>query len=141
MKSNNSKTKNKSIIDIYPTIYNVDLVVANKYTSIDKINKSYKTVDNKDFADIDDETIAFTQPGYNKKTNKPIILVMYCKDSDDKSIDKKVDLINTCAHEATHVCMRIYSKIGENVFKDDSNELLAYLLGWITQSIYKTWTK
>jgi len=54
----NSKTKKKSIIDIYPTIYNVDIVVANKYTTIAQINKRYETVDGKDFAD--DTALAFT---------------------------------------------------------------------------------
>ena len=139
MKSKNSKTRHKSIIDVYPTIYNVDLVVANKYTNIEQINKRYETIDGKDFAD--DDAIAFTQPGYDKKTNKAIILVMFCNDPVDKSKDKKIDLVNTCAHEAVHVCMRIYSKIGEEVYKDDHNELLAYLLGWATECIYKTWTK
>jgi hypothetical protein len=135
----NSKTKKKSIIDIYPTIYNVDIVVANKYTTIAQINKHYETVDHNDF--LDDKALAFVQPGYNKKTNRAIILVKHCNDYDVLGIDKKADLINTCAHEALHVCMRIYSKIGEEVFKDDSNELFAYLLGWVTECIYRTWTK
>lgn len=135
----NSKTKKKSIIDIYPTVYNVDIVVANKYTTIAQINKRYMTIQEQDFED--DDTLAFTQPGYDRKTNKAIILVKYCNDTNVKGIDKNVDLINTCAHEALHVCMRIYSKIGEEVFKDDSNELFAYLLGWVTECIYRTWTK
>lgn len=140
MTKNNSKTKKKSIIDVYPTIYDVDIVVANKYTTIKQINKLYETVDHKDFDD-DDTCLAYTQSGYNKVTNRPIILVKYCSDTIQKDKDKKLDLINTCAHEAVHVCMRIYSKTGEEVYKDDHNELLAYLLGWVTENIYKTWTK
>lgn len=138
MTNRNSKTK-KGIIDVYSTIYNVDIVVANKYATMKQINKLYETVDHKDFED--DDSLAFVQPGYNKKTNKAIILVKHCNDYNILGIDKKVDLINTCAHEALHVCMRIYSKIGEDVFKDDSNELFAYLLGWVTECIYKTLTK
>ena len=136
--SKNSKTK-KSIIDVYPTVYNVDLVVANKYTSIAQLNKRYKTVDGKDFED--DECICFTQSGYDKKTNKAVIIVKYIHPYNVVGIDKNADLINTCAHEAVHVCMRIYSKIGEEVYKDDSNESLAYLLGWATECIYKTLKK
>lgn len=136
--SNNSKTK-KGIIDVYPTVYNVDLVVANKYATIAQLNKRYKTADNKDFED--DECICFTQPGYDRKTNKAVIVVKYIRPYNVVGIDKNVDLINTCAHEALHVCMRIYSKIGEEVYKDDSNELLAYLLGWATECIYKTLKK
>lgn len=129
----------KSIIDVYPTIYDVDIVVANKYTTIEQINKRYKTVDDKDFED--NESIAFTQPGYDRKTNKAVIVVKYNREYNVKGIDKKLDLVNTCAHEALHTCMLIYSKIGERVFKEDENELLAYLLGWVTECIYKTLTK
>jgi hypothetical protein len=58
MLNRNSKTKKKSIIDVYPTVYNVDLVVANKHTTIEQINKRYKTIDDKDFED--DDCICFT---------------------------------------------------------------------------------
>ena len=136
--SNNSKTK-KGIIDVYPTVYNVDLVVANRYVTIAQLNKRYKTADGKDFED--DDYICFTQTGYDRKTNKAVIVVRYVHPYNAVGIDKNADLINTCAHEAAHVCMRIYSKIGEEVYKDDSNELLAYLLGWVTECIYKTLKK
>jgi hypothetical protein len=130
----------KSIIDVYPTIYNVDLVVANKYTTIKQINKRYERVNGTDFVE-DTECVAYTDVGYDKKTNRAIVLVKYNHCTRNVDIDKKLDLINTCAHEALHVCMDIYSKIGENVYKDDSNELFAYLIGWITECIYKTLTK
>ena len=109
------KSKNKPIIDVYPTIYNVDLVVVNKYVTIEKLNKIYETVEHTDI--VDDECITYTQIGYNKKTNQPVIIVRYCKDSKSTTTDKKLDLINTCAHEALHVCMDIYTKIGEKVFE------------------------
>lgn len=133
------KNKKKSIIDTYSTIYNVDIVVANKYTTIKQINKLYRPVEGDVFEDSD--CIAFTDIGYNRKTNAPVIIVKYVHSRSVVGVDKKIDLINTCAHEAVHVCMTIYSKIGEGVYKDDSNELLAYLVGWVTECIYKTWTK
>ena len=129
----------KSRIDVYPTVYNVDLVVANKYTTIKEINRRYETVERKEF--VDDDCIAFTERGYDKKTGKAIILVKYYHPNIVTNIDKKLDLINTCAHEALHVCMTIYSKIGEDVYKNDSNELFAYLIGWVTECIYKTVSK
>lgn len=135
----NSK-KNESAIDTYQTIYNVDIVVANKYTTLKQINTLYESVEHKPFEDYDSD-IAYTAIGYNKKTNKPIILVRYVRDSKVTNTDEKLDLINTCAHEALHVCMNIYTKIGEKVFEQDSNELFAYLIGWVTECIYKTWTK
>lgn len=132
--------KNKSRIDTYTTVYDVDIVVANKYATIKQINDKYCKPDNTTFND-DNDPIAWTSIGYDKKTNRAVVIVRYCKDGNDKKVDKKTNFINTCAHEALHVCMFIYSKIGEDVYKDDSNELFAYLIGWVTECIYKTWTK
>jgi hypothetical protein len=142
MKTNKNSKTNKSIIDVYPTIYGVDLVVANRYTTIEQINKSYCTVDHEDLIDTDAAGYtAYTEAFLcDKKTNKPCILVRYMQHP-KYAKDKKLELINTAAHEALHACMDIYSKIGEDVYKNDSNELFAYLIGWITECIYKTWTK
>lgn len=138
MKTNRKSKTNKSIIDTYETIYNVDLVVANRYTTIDQLNKTYCNVNQEDLTDC--ESIAYTEIGYNRKTNKPVVIVRYVKNC-EWPVDKKLDLINTAAHEALHVCMDIYTKIGEKVYEQDSNELFAYLVGWVTECIYKTWTK
>ena len=138
MKTNKKSKTDKSIIDVYPTIYNVDLVVANKYTTIEQLNKVYCDVNNEDLTD--DTSIAYTERGYDRKTDKPVIIVRYVRQS-KWAEDQKLDLINTAAHEALHVCMDIYSKIGEKIFEQDSNELFAYLIGWVTECIYKTWTK
>jgi hypothetical protein len=138
MKANRNSKTNKSIIDVYPTIYNVDLVVVNKYTTIEQLNKVYCDVNKEDLTDS--TSIAYTERGYNRKTNRPVIIVRYVKSAEWVE-DKKADLVNTAAHEALHVCMTIYSKIEEDVYKNDNNELFAYLIGWITECIYKTWTK
>ena len=135
--SKNSKT-NKSIIDVYSTIYSVDIVVANRYTTTAQLNKNYCSSNHEDLTDID--CTAYTERALDRKTDKPVIIVKYVKDQ-KWCENKKLDLINTAAHEALHVCMEIYSYIGEDVFKNDSNELFAYLIGWITECIYKTWTK
>ena len=74
----------------------------------------YESVEHQPF---EDSGIAYTAIGYNKKTNRPIILVRHVRDSKVTTVDKKVDLINTCAHEALHVCMDIYTRIGEKVFE------------------------
>lgn len=138
MKTNrNSKTK-KSIIDIYETIYDVDIVVANEYTTIDQLNKKYCSIDGSDLTDQD--CTAFTQKCYNRTTNKASIIIKYCGTPEHVQ-DKKSYIINTAAHEALHACMYIYSRIGEDVYKSDSNELFAYLIGWLTERIYNTFTK
>lgn len=138
MKTNKKSKTDKSVIDVYPTIYNVDLVVVNKYTTIKQLNKVYCNIEHNDFED--DDCIAYTERGYDRKTDKPVIVVRYIRQS-TWADDQKSDLINTAAHEALHVCMDIYSKIGEKIFEQDSNELFAYLIGWVTECIYKTWTK
>ena len=51
MKTNRKSKTNKSIIDTYETIYNVDLVVANRYTTIDQLNKTYCNVNQEDLTD------------------------------------------------------------------------------------------
>ena len=138
MKTNKKSKTDKSIIDVYSTIYNVDLVVANKYTTIKQLNKVYCNIEHNDLED--DDCVAYTERGYDRKTDKPVIIVRYVRQS-KWAEDQKSDLINTAAHEALHVCMDIYSKIGEKIFEQDSNELFAYLIGWVTECIYKTWTK
>lgn len=135
--SKHSRT-NKAIVDIYETIYDIDIVVANRYTTVEQLNKTYCTINHEDLTDTD--AVAYTECVYDRNTDKACIIVRYVHDSKHAK-DKKLDLINTAAHEALHVCMDIYSKIGEDVYKNDSNELFAYLIGWITECIYKTWTK
>ena len=135
--SKHSRT-NKAIVDIYETIYDIDIVVANRYTTVEQLNKTYCTVNHEDLTDAD--AVAYTECVYDRKTDRPVIIVRYIRQS-KWAEDQKSDLINTAAHEALHVCMDIYSKIGEKIFEQDSNELFAYLIGWVTECIYKTWTK
>ena len=132
----------KKYIDIYPTIYRVDLVVANEAVTLKDLQKKYTYVDGTELDEnITADCIASTSTCRDKETGKYIILVKYVADTKVKGIDKKLDLLDTAAHEATHVIMHIYDFIGEKVFCADSNELLANHIGWATKSIYKTWTK
>lgn len=130
---------NKKYIDTYSTIYGVDLVVANKNVTLKDLQNKYTYSDDRELDDID--CIASTSYCKNKNTNRYTILVRYNHDSKVKGIDKRLDFINTCSHEATHVVMAIYHYINEKIFPEDSNELLANLVGWATECIYKTWTK
>lgn len=128
-------------IDTYSTIYNVDIAVANKEVTFKDLQKKYKYPDDSELVENDDNPIAYAERLVDKNTGHAVILIKYCRDNDVKGVDKRADFINTIAHEATHAAMYIYSKIGEKVFVDDSNELLSYLIGWISECIYKTWTK
>ena len=130
---------NKSRIDTYKTIYNVDLVVANKYSSIEELNKLYKTVNDDDITEDFFDSIATTVNCRNRETNAYVILVRYNHDSTDKTVDKKIDFINTISHEAGHVVLDIYTKIEQQVCTC-SSEMFCYLLGWVSECIYKTLT-
>lgn len=132
---------NKKHIDIYKTIYNLDIIVANKYVTMKDLNKTYKHIDDSDLTEDDDSNIATTYLCKNRNTNDSCILVKYHRDYKNKNVNKRLELVNTASHEAIHVVMAIYDFIGEKVYPGDNNELLAYLTGWVTKCIYDTWTK
>ena len=134
----------KSIIDTYYCdIYNFYLVVANKYATVNQLKKKYTYNDGAEL-DIDDfitDGIATTSSCTDKKTNARVILVKYNRDSTDKSVDKKLDFINTVNHEATHVAIDVYYRMISQTLHVDSSEPFCYLQGWAAECIYKTLTK
>lgn len=127
---------NKSIIKTLKTIYEVDIAIANRSTTLAQLKKRY-TYNNGD--ELDNEVMqcdATTTACKDKKTNRPVILIKHNKLSDYKDIDKKTDLINVSAHEATHAMLDVYWMIGDNV-NLNSQEPTAYFIGWLTEEIYK----
>lgn len=142
MTNKKSKTK-KGIIDVYPTVYNTDIVVCNKYATANQLNKQYMIVDGSDFTEEDlTDADGCCIKAYERKTNRPVLILRYTKPARGTSKkDIHADLVNTCSHEATHAAMFICSRIGQDIDKDDVNEFLAYLIGWITECMYKTVTK
>lgn len=140
MKSNNSKTK--SIIDTYSNMYPVDLVVANKYTTLEELQKLYTYIDGQE---LDDEIIsegsnATTTKVIRKHDHKCCVLVKYNNNVCSKFVNKKEHYISTISHEAGHVVLDIYEYIDQCIC-NCSPEPFCYLLGWVTQCIYKTLSK
>ena len=136
-----SKTINKrrAIIDTYTSIYPVDLIVANKYTTLEELKELYIYSDG---IELDEEVTscdASTCTIKRKSDGKFCILVKYNHPA-KYLIDKKLDFINTCSHEATHVALDIYEFIHQQVC-NCSSEPFCYLQGWAAECIYKTWTK
>lgn len=127
---------NKSIIVTLKTYYEVDIVIANKYTSLAKLNKDYMYNNNEDLDPGVESGIATCNYCINRKTNRKTIIIKYNHPDRCKDIDKKVDLINTCAHEATHAAISIFTEIGTE-FNENTSEPIAYFIGWLTQEIYK----
>lgn len=136
-----NKKKNKYIVDsYYSDIYQVKLVVANSYANIEYLRKKFEEPNNVELNEDILVGIATTCRCIDKKTGEVCILVKYNKPTSVTSIDKKLDFINTCSHEATHVALDIYELIGQNVCFC-TPEPFCYLQAWATQCIYKTLTK
>lgn len=130
----------KSIIDTYETIYSTDIVVANKYATLEQLKELYCYSDN---VELDDDILtgnATCSTCTRKSDDKPVVLIKYNHDTKIKSMDKKIDFINTICHEAGHAVLDIYEKIGQNICFC-TPEPFCYLLGYIAECAYKTLTK
>ena len=126
-----------SRIDIYETIYNVDLVIANRYASIEELREQYTYPDKEELSMDILDGICTTASVIRISDNKSCILVKYNHDSYVKGVDKNLDFINTISHEAGHVVIRLYQFMDQTICPC-SSEPFCYLLGWVTQCIYKT---
>lgn len=137
----NSKTVNNriAIIDTYSSIYPVDLVVANKYTTLEELKELYIYSDGVELDEHIMDYSATTSTIKRKSDNKFCILVKYNR-SAGYVCDAKLEFINTCSHEATHVALDIYEFVGQDVC-NCSSEPFCYLQGWATECIYRTLTR
>lgn len=134
------KNKTKAIIDTYETMYGVDIVVANRQVSLDKLRKLYTYGDGVMLDDFIAEGLATTAVVKRISDNKTCILIKDNKDTDVKSVDKKLDYINTIAHESLHAVLDIYDIIDQKICTC-SPEPMCYLIGYIAECVYKTLTK
>ena len=133
--------KKKSIIDIYYNeIYGIYLVVANEHVTLERLQKQYIYCDGAELNKDIMSGYCTTSRCYRKSDNAAVCLVKFNKLSEDKSIDKKLDFINTCSHEGTHVALDIYELISQNICFC-SPEPFCYLQAWATERIYKTLKK
>ena len=131
------KKKKNSRIDTYPTIYYVDLVVANSSTTLEELKKLYTYSDLEELDDFITNAECTTSTVIRKSDNKDCILVKLNRFTDIKSISLHDDYINTIGHEAGHVVLDIYNHIRQAV-NADSQEPFCYLLGWALECINKT---
>lgn len=140
MKDKKSIKNKKSIIDTYTTIYFVDIVVANEYTTLEQLKELYTYSDGTELDDRIMSCDCTTSTCTRKSDGKNISLVKYNHESNIKSIDKDIDFINTISHEAGHCALDIYEHIHQDIC-NCSPEPFCYLLGYITECIYKTLKK
>ena len=134
------KKQNRAIIDIYETMYDIDIVVANRYVSLSKLQKLYTYPDGATLEEFIIEGLSTTAIVKRISDNKTCILIKDNKDSDIKTIDKNIDRINTIAHESLHAALDIYDVIQQNVCTC-SSEPIYYLVGYIAGCVYKTLMK
>ena len=134
------KKQKKAIIDTYETLYDIDIVVANRQVSLEKLQKLYTYPDGVVLDSFIVDAIATTAVVKRISDNKTCILIKDNKDTDVKSIDKKLDHINTIAHESLHAVLDIYDIIQQKVCTC-TPEPMCYLIGYIAACVYKTLTK
>lgn len=131
---------NISIIDTYTTIYYVDIVVANKYTTLEELKELYTYSDGVELDDSILHSECCTATCKRISDNKDVILIKDNKDSTIKGIDKQVEFINTVCHEAGHAVLDIYEHMNQQVC-NCSSEPFCYLLGYVAECIFKTLKK
>ena len=129
-------------IDIYQTIYNIDLAVCSTKCSNDNIKKYFVKLSKEELTDSD---LEYNCRGYtinllSRKDYTPTTLVRILNVEGKTKKERDIDLLNTIAHEATHVLLDTYSRMNENISLD-YQEPAAYYMGWIVGNIYKTYFK
>lgn len=135
MKNNKRKTKKKYIDCYVQPIYSPARLYVCKNCTIKDIEKHF---DNCRLELVDDSWDAYCLCLVkDKKTGNScnvIILkdVMFTYD--------KASQIGILAHEAFHAAHGILSYCGVNL-STDSEESYAYMIGWITECVYKTYEK
>lgn len=128
--------KNKRI-DIYTTIWDVDIVVANKYVTLEELKETYEYSDSTELNDTIIDGCGTTATVRNKKTKALCCLVKYNRHITRKDYDSLLDIVNTAVHEAVHCCLDIYSQCGVDIHYDNQ-EPVAYEIASITTNILKT---
>lgn len=135
------KQKKKSIIDTYETLYGVDIVVANRNVTLEKLQKLYTYPDGVILDNYIVEAMATSAIVKRISDGKTCILIKDNKDNSTKGIDKKVDRINTIAHESLHAVFYIYENYMDQKLCGCSSEPACYLIGYIAECVYKTLMK
>lgn len=131
-------------IDIYETIYDVDIAVCNKKCTDKDIINNFLTSDDKEITEeylsASPTLNAYSFRAINKRNRHTTLVVRILKVFGNNKLEKDADLINTIAHEAMHVVLDTFDKIGE-VISVEVQEPYAYYIGWICECIYKSYNK
>lgn len=131
-------------IDIYETMYDVNIAVCNRKCTDKDIINNFLTSDGKEITEeylsTEPTTSAYTFRAIDKRNKYATFVVRILNVFGNTKLEKDTDLINTIAHEAMHIVLDTFDKIGE-IVSVHVQELYAYYIGWICECIYKSYKK
>lgn len=131
-------------IDIYETMYEVNIAVCNRKCTDKDIINNFLTSDCKEiteeFLSTKPTTSGYTFRAIDKRNGCTTFVVRILKTFGNTKLEKDTDLINTIAHEAMHIVLDTFNKMNE-VVSVHVQEPYAYYIGWICECIYKSYKK
>ena len=131
-------------IDIYETMYDVNIAVCNRKCTDKDIINNFLTSDGKEITEeylsTKPTTSAYTFRAIDKRNKYATFVVRILNVFGNTKLEKDTDLINTIAHEAMHIVLDTFDKIDE-VVSIHVQEPYAYYIGWICECIYKSYKK
>lgn len=137
-------SKKKIIVDKYPTPFCVRYIYIVANPTIDDLNKIFysrgpegnkKELISEEEADKMNSYYAYTIGGaYLKDTDEAVELIVYNRAYDE------FDMMNTVAHESTHATHDMLKSSDINL-TEDTEEVYAYLSGYIAECFWKTLKK
>ena len=131
-------------IDIYETMYDVNIAVCNRKCTDEDIINNFLTSDGKEITEeylsTKPTTSAYTFRAIDKRNKYATFVVRILNTYGKTKLERDTDLINTIAHEAMHVVLDTFNKMDE-VVSVHVQEPYAYYIGWICECIYKSYKK
>lgn len=131
-------------IDIYETMYDVNIAVCNRKCTDKDIINNFLTSDGKEITEeylsTNPTTSAYTFRVIDKRNKYTTFVVRILNVFGNTKLEKDTDLINTIAHEAMHIVLDTFDKMNE-VVSVHVQEPYAYYIGWICECIYKSYKK
>ena len=131
-------------IDIYETMYDVNIAVCNRKCTNKDIINNFLTSDGKEITEeylsTKPTTSVYTFRAIDKSNKYATFVVRILNVFGNTKLEKDTDLINTIAHEAMHIVLDTFDKMGE-IVSVHVQEPYAYYIGWICECIYKSYKK
>ena len=131
-------------IDIYETMYDVNIAVCNRKCTDKDIINNFLTSDGKEITEeylsTEPTTSAYTFRAIDKRNKYATFVVRILNVFGNTKLEKDTDLINTISNEAMHIVLDTFDKMGE-IVSVHVQEPYAYYIGWICECIYKSYKK